>query len=644
MKRGKYLIGIAIVSVFLMAAPPMSIAAPADPADLWAVVILGTGNEEELDNEVRHIYTTLTKKYGFKEDHIYVLYYDYVGVDVDCDGKNEKVQPATLKNVRTVYGNLQKNLTGHDLLFTFISSHGKSTGKGALNDFTDGNSYVEMQSGPDLTDVELNRLTRRIKAGCKIFVIGACYSGGFINDLKGQKNVVISTSCRDNECFPPITIGGGIGTFDPYLYHYTNALRKAQPAGGGLGICTDGAAVAPPNPNGNGRVEIKEAHDHADRTMAKPPNPQYEDNPATIGATNVWLGGCCMPDFGDAPDPFKSNPPGRYPSLLKNNGARHLDFRHEWLGNSVDGEKDSQQVDKDRFDDGVKTNLDFNKGTGVVKFTVSTSGLGAKRYVKGDKTKQIHVHGWFDWNGNGAWEAGELVVDWSGGPGITAGWPATAQSKEIVVNIKVPKDTADEFFVRFRLDYGEDKKTPTGSAKYGEVEDHNFANTSVEKTVWTGEDWMESVNAKVCDTVKFKLWIHNSGICNLTNITVTDTLPDSLELSNRTMEIHPNETDFKLTSNPDGTTTLRWFFNDTVLKPCENITIIFWANVIKCGIDINVVNATGYACNETWVSDEDDASVNVPVPVPGLTPPGLLILAVILLFLLVHFTIRKNVK
>ncbi len=56
----------------------------------------------------------------------------------------------------------------------------------------------------------------------------------------------------------------------------------------------------------------------------------------------------CQWEFGDAPD-------GPYRSLLASNGPRHRDLNPPrfWLGRWVDCETDSEQVNRDRYDDGV---------------------------------------------------------------------------------------------------------------------------------------------------------------------------------------------------------------------------------------------------------------------------------------------------
>ena len=80
---------------------------------------------------------------------------------------------------------------------------------------------------------------------------------------------------------------------------------------------------------------------------------------------------------------------------------------------------------------------------------------------------------------------------------------------------------------------------------------------------------MDRIDAKVGDIVTFNLTVHNDGTCcNLTNITVMDTLSDSLEYIGHA----PNIT-AEVIKNPDGTTTLIWR-NLGPLAPCESLTFI----------------------------------------------------------------------
>jgi uncharacterized repeat protein (TIGR01451 family) len=133
----------------------------------------------------------------------------------------------------------------------------------------------------------------------------------------------------------------------------------------------------------------------------------------------------------------------------------------------------------------------------------------------------------------------------------------------------------------------------------------------VNKTVWNGEDWVEEVAANIYDTVRFKLWVHNTGIQSLTNIVVRDIMSDSLDYSDNAT--HPED---QIIHNPDGTTTVYWNFTGP-LAPCQNITIEFDATVVKCpGVDTNTMNVTALY-GSMLVSAEDSANVAV-MPTPFL--------------------------
>jgi YD repeat-containing protein len=165
------------------------------------------------------------------------------------------------------------------------------------------------------------------------------------------------------------------------------------------------------------------------------------------------------PDYGDAADPA-------YPSLLANNGPRHLDPSYEWLGASASQEYNARLTNLDTYDDGVNANL----FTGVITFTVSTSAT----YWRYSPGRQLNVHGWFDWDHDGDWnDPGEFVINWSGYPGDGV-WPAGTPSIMIVYTIPVPTNPANTIWVRFRLDYAQNLESVTGPANFGEVEDYRL--------------------------------------------------------------------------------------------------------------------------------------------------------------------------
>ncbi|RLG71248.1 MAG: hypothetical protein DRO11_04860, partial [Methanobacteriota archaeon] len=127
----------------------------------------------------------------------------------------------------------------------------------------------------------------------------------------------------------------------------------------------------------------------------------------------------------------------------------------------------------------------------------------------------------------------------------------------------------------------------------------------VEKTVWNGTAWVKKIYANVGDIVRFNSTIHNNGTCcNLTNITVMDTLSDSFEYTG----VEPPTPAPVVIHNPDGTTTLKWNIPGPI-TPSETVVFLIRANVTECGENWNKQNATAEACGEI-VYDEDFAYVN----------------------------------
>jgi len=138
------------------------------------------------------------------------------------------------------------------------------------------------------------------------------------------------------------------------------------------------------------------------------------------------------------------------------------------------------------------------------------------------------------------------------------------------------------------------------------VFDQSIPSIEVNKTVWDPDigEWVDYINSPMGSTVRFNISIHNNGTCcDLTNIVVTDYLPDSLEYMN---DAFPREPD---SISPDGK-VLNWSFPDP-LPICNWIYIEFNATITGCDEEyINLVNVSGY-CDMTdmTVYDEDTASV-----------------------------------
>ena len=182
-------------------------------------------------------------------------------------------------------------------------------------------------------------------------------------------------------------------------------------------------------------------------------------------------------DFGDAPDPWEelaSPTPGKYPTLLESNGARHIVAPGVYLGSGVNSEqnaKQNAQATGDQLDDGV----DFLGNLGLLSDTFGS----VKEIVVTASTDGV-LDAWIDWNRDGDWDdAGEKLVffDPQTQQVITTLGPGP---NTLAFNVPDETQTMEGYtFARFRfsttglLSDGT-PMAPTGEAGDGEVEDYRL--------------------------------------------------------------------------------------------------------------------------------------------------------------------------
>jgi len=113
-------------------------------------------------------------------------------------------------------------------------------------------------------------------------------------------------------------------------------------------------------------------------------------------------------DMGDAPDGARAGYAkpragvvGTFPSRLLSGGPRHAGWRALRIGLRADGERDSHQVDRDRYDDGAEATLRRCKGSSRLEVALNGTRLKGPQRAKGSL---IYVNAWFDWNRDGDWE------------------------------------------------------------------------------------------------------------------------------------------------------------------------------------------------------------------------------------------------
>lgn len=235
-------------------------------------LILSGGSAPELNakrywNDCSYVYTTLTQTYGVPKQNIRVLMADgrspekdmNVGLstlpnlynsspDLDGDGRPEIDYSATKDALAMVVSEFKSKLTDEDHLLVFVTDHG---GK----DDNNGKAYINMWKSQRVYSDEFAGYFKDFNVGYISFVLGQCYSGGFIPALKAD-NHIIMTACKENEksfCrkMPDCD-------YDEFLYNWTSALNRFDTYGNAIPEVTDtlpGRKLSP--------VTFKRAFDYA---------------------------------------------------------------------------------------------------------------------------------------------------------------------------------------------------------------------------------------------------------------------------------------------------------------------------------------------------------------------------------------------
>jgi hypothetical protein len=194
------------------------------------------------------------------------------------------------------------------------------------------------------------------------------------------------------------------------------------------------------------RFRIATANAPIDAPTGAASNGEVEDYIVAIGAPH---------DFGDAPSNL-------YPTLLAQNGARHLIVSNFFLGARIDAEPDGQPNANATGDDVLPTSGDDEDG--IVFLTALTAGQSAT--VRVTATMATGQNGgldaWIDFNADGDWaDAGENIFSnvriINGANNLVFAVPGSAVGRQT--------------FARFRLS-SKGGLTPVGTYQDGEVEDY----------------------------------------------------------------------------------------------------------------------------------------------------------------------------
>jgi hypothetical protein len=191
-------------------------------------------------------------------------------------------------------------------------------------------------------------------------------------------------------------------------------------------------------------------------------------------------------DYGDAPDGTNAgyvtapHVIGYFPTLAKSNGAHHTDASGALrLGQKVDVEADSRQVNRDTDDDGFFAQLRACRSS-TLTFVVNASGLPVAMRSRGHVA---YLNALFDWDRDGYWRGasgcgGHKIPEW-----VLQNHPVDmakfADQPIQAIQVTVPAGPqVKELWIRATLTLDQQMKSAgRGAFSFGETEDYFYSGT-----------------------------------------------------------------------------------------------------------------------------------------------------------------------
>jgi hypothetical protein len=153
--------------------------------DLYLVAFAGDGNEAVFGNEVRYARDLFEQRFD-GAGRVLVLAND--------PGTAETRPLATLANLRRALAGIGARIDrGEDIVAVFLTSHGSE----------DHELIVSLDPLP-LTQITPDALASAFEdagIGWRIAIVSACYSGGFVEALAGDRSLVLTAARRDRTSF-----------------------------------------------------------------------------------------------------------------------------------------------------------------------------------------------------------------------------------------------------------------------------------------------------------------------------------------------------------------------------------------------------------------------------------------------------------
>lgn len=158
--------------------------------DLYSVGFAGYGHQDVFMKEVRAVQEILGRRFDARGRSVALI---------NNEATVETTPLANLHNLRTALKGIASKMdVAEDVLFLFLTSHGSK------------NHYLSTDLGRlahnAISGPEIRRSLDEAGIRWRVVVVSACYSGGFIDALAGDRTLVITAARRDRTSF-----GCGVG-------------------------------------------------------------------------------------------------------------------------------------------------------------------------------------------------------------------------------------------------------------------------------------------------------------------------------------------------------------------------------------------------------------------------------------------------
>ena len=185
--------------------------APSDPQaiSMYLLAVAGDGSQEVFRREVEYVRAQFDRDFGTRNRSVAL---------VNSRSTAASAPMATVTGIRAALETIAARMNrDKDILFLFLTSHGSQEHELSL--------HLEGMTLRGLAAQELGELLRQSGIRWKVIVVSACYGGGFIDQVKDERTLVIAAARRDRQSF-------GCADENEFTYFGRAFFKEALPAAG----------------------------------------------------------------------------------------------------------------------------------------------------------------------------------------------------------------------------------------------------------------------------------------------------------------------------------------------------------------------------------------------------------------------------